>query len=44
VIAKLDKDLPILHYEFSFWQTRHLPGLAAAAIPIDVRVAERYQP
>jgi hypothetical protein len=35
--------LPVLHHKIGFWQFRHLPCLGAAAVPVDLGVAERHQ-
>jgi hypothetical protein len=36
--------LPVLHVHRGLGQVCHLPRLAAAAVPVDVRVAESHQP
>jgi hypothetical protein len=33
--------LPVLHVNCGLWKPRHLPCLTTAAIPVDVRVAQR---
>ena len=37
-------NLPVLHHELGLGQTRHLPSLAATAIPENMRVTERHEP
>ena len=42
--AAYQRSLPVLHHEFSLRQAGDFPCLTAAAIPIDLGIAQSHEP
>ena len=41
---RIPAELPVVQHQIALWQIVHLPSFHTAAIPVDLRVAERDEP